>query len=189
GTLTGRLDSLEAGAVSAAPIGATTSGDALPPIPDRGANDPALGTTLGDFSAEDWTSGSAYTLGPSETAKVVLIWAHWCPYCQQELPIVQELTEEGALDEFPDVELVSMSTFVDPSRPNPLEAYLETEQWDFPVLLDTDDSLATRLGVQAVPAWVILDSDNTVLGRFSGAIPREQVLGIFTELQRIEDES
>ena len=67
--------------------------------------------------------------------------------------------------------------------------YLETEQWGFPVLIDSDDSIAAQLGVRAVPAWVILDADNTVLGRFTGAIPREQVLGIFAELQRLQDEA
>lgn len=187
GVVASRLDAIEASGASQAPAVAAPSGDALPPIPDSGP-DEAVGVELAAFTADDWTSGSAYTVGPSDTAKIVLIWAHWCPYCQQELPIVQQLIDESALDEFPDVELVSLSTFMDPTRPNPLEPYLEAEQWDFPVLLDPDDSLAARLGVRAVPAWVVLDADNTVLGRFTGAIPGEQVLGIFSELQRIRDE-
>jgi thiol-disulfide isomerase/thioredoxin len=188
GVMTSRLDSIEASGASQAPVVAAPSGDALPPIPDGGP-DEAIGLTLNAFTANDWTSGSEYTVGPSGTAKIVLIWAHWCPYCQQELPIVQSLVDDAALDGFPDVELVSVSTFEDPTRPNPLGAYLEAEQWDFPVLLDSDQSLAAKLGVRAVPAWVILDADNTVLGRFTGAIPREQVLGIFAELQRLQDEA
>jgi len=185
GVLTGRLDSLEASGVSAAPAVETTA-DGLPPF-TQGEADPALGMTLGEFSAEDWTSGEIYTVGPSDTSKIVLIWAHWCPYCQQELPIVQGLIDEGALDAYPDIEFVTVTTFEDPSRGNPLDEYLEAEQWDFPVLLDEDESLAARLGVQSVPAWVVLDAEGTVLGRFTGAIPGEQVLGIFEELQRITE--
>lgn len=188
GVVSSRLDSIEAASASDAPVAVDTSSDVLPPIPDGGP-DPALGMTLSEITADDWTSGSAFTLGPSDTSKVVLVWAHWCPYCQQELPIVQSLVDESAFDEFPDVELVSISTFEDPTRPNPLGAYLEAEQWDFPVLIDSDGSIANQLGVRAVPTWVILDADNTVLGRLTGGIPREQVLGIFAELQRIQGDA
>ena len=175
-----------ASARSSACSPAATVSDALPPVPREGA-DPAIGTTVGEFSAEDWTSGATYTVGPSDTAKIVLIWAHWCPYCQQELPIVQGLIDDGSLEAYPSVEFVSISTFEDPTRGNPLQTYLETEQWDFPVLLDQDQSLAARLGIQSVPSWLILDEEGTVLGRFTGAIPGEQVLGIFEELQRVTD--
>ncbi len=186
GSLGGRLDGLEASGASAAPIDGTSAG--LPPIPDPGNTDTAVGLTVPAFTALDRTSGGELTVGPSDTSKIILVWAHWCPYCQQELPIMQDLLSSGDLDEFPSVEFVSLTTFIDPSRPNPLDEYLEEMRFGFPVLMDPDDSLATTLGVRAVPAWVVLDAQGTVLGRFTGAIPREQVLGVFAEVERLSGE-
>ncbi len=172
---------------SQAPIVSSQQTTGLPPIPQGGA-DPAVGMTLGSFTAPDWRTGADHTVEASDQARIILVWAHWCPYCQQELPIITELLEAGSLDGFPDVEFLSITTFIDPSRPNPLEPYLTENQFDFPVLVDADGSLAAALGIQAVPAWVVIDDTGVVLGRFTGAIPAEQVLGVFGEVQRIQTE-
>jgi thiol-disulfide isomerase/thioredoxin len=184
-----QLEEIEAasvrGSVSAAPTATGTPAGGLPPIPQGGA-DPAIGMTLGSFTAHDWTADADLTVGPSERAKVILVWAHWCPYCQQEMPILEGLYSSGALDEFTAVDFLTITTFIDESRPNPLEPYLEDQAFGFPVLVDGDSSLAAALGVQAVPAWVIIGADGAILGRFTGAIPEQQVLGVFGEVQRIQ---
>lgn len=184
-----KLEEIEAasvsGGASVAPAATGTPTGGLPPIP-RGGADPAVGMTLGSFTARDWTTGADLTVAPSERAKVILVWAHWCPYCQQELPIMSTLHSSGALDEFTAVDFLTITTFIDESRPNPLEPYLKDQAFGFPVLVDGNSSLAAALGVQAVPAWVIVGADGAVLGRFTGAIPEEQVLGVFGEVQRIQ---
>ena len=184
-----QLEEIEAASVrdsvSAAPTATGTPTGGLPPIPQGGA-DPAIGMTLGSFTAHDWTAGADLTVASSEKAKVILVWAHWCPYCQQEMPILDGLYSSGVLDEFTAVDFLTITTFIDESRPNPLEPYLEDQAFGFPVLVDGDSSLAAALGVRAVPAWVIVGADGAVLGRFTGAIPEEQVLGIFGEVQRIQ---
>lgn len=190
GQLETRLSDLEltaTGSSSPVPMLSAPTTTGLPLIP-RGGPDPAVGMTLGSFTATDWRTGDEYTVENSEKAKVILVWAHWCPYCQQELPIMTGLVTSGALEAFPDVEFVSVTTFIDETRDNPLEPYLTEQQFDFPVLVDGDDSLATRMGVQAVPAWVVVNGSGVVLGRFTGAIPEEQVLGVFGEVQRLQAE-
>ncbi len=176
------------GGASEAPALDGQAGDGLPPVP-QGGPDPAVGLILSDFTAPDWTTGTDVTVGGSERALVILIWAHWCPYCQQELPIMQELVTTGALDDFGNVEFLSITTFIDATRPNPLEPYLTEHAFAFPVLVDDDGSIAAALGVRAVPSWLVLDDEGTVLGRFTGAIPHDQVLSVFTEVERIQSES
>lgn len=188
GQVEDQLDEIEptaSGGSSQAPSISSPTSTGLPLIP-RSGPDPAVGMTLGSFAASDWRTGDDYTVEESEKAKIILVWAHWCPYCQQELPIMAGLVASGALEAFPDVEFVSVTTFVDDTRDNPLEPYLIDQQFEFPVLMDADDSLATRLGVQAVPAWVVINGSGVVLGRFTGAIPEEQVLGVFGEVQRLQ---
>ncbi len=175
------------GGASEAPSLGGQATDGLPAVPEGGP-DPAVGLILIDFTAPDWTTGTDVTVGSSDRALVILIWAHWCPYCQQELPIMQDLVSTGALDAFTNVEFLSITTFIDEARPNPLEPYLTERSFDFPVLVDDDGSIAAALGIRAVPSWVVLDGEGTVLGRFTGAIPHEQVLSVFTEVERIQSE-
>lgn len=158
----------------------------LPPF-ESVQNDPAVQArmTLGEVSGTEYYGGSTLTYpSASDKARVWMVWAHWCPYCQQELPELSAYWDENQ-DAFPNVELVSITTSQDDTRGNPLEPYLDELELPFPVLVDDDLRLAAQLGTTAFPYWVVTDADGTVLLRLSGAIPLEQVAGIFTELEAL----
>jgi hypothetical protein len=156
----------------------------LPPF-ESVQNDPAVtaGMTLGDVSGTEYYSAEtvSYPSG-GDKARVWMVWAHWCPYCQQELPELSTFWEQSQ-SSFPNVELVSISTSRDDTRGNPLEPYLDELQLPFPVLVDDDLTLAGQFGTTSFPYWVVTDTEGTVLLRVSGALPLEQVAGIFTELE------
>ena len=176
-----------AGSASSAEVPAqAVPAGSLPPF-ESTQNDPAVvsGMTLGEVSGTEYYSASNISYpSSSEKARVWMVWAHWCPYCQQELPELSAFWEQSQ-SSFPNVELVSITTSRDDTRGNPLEPYLDELQLPFPVLVDDDLTLAGQLGTTAFPYWVVTDTEGTVLLRLSGAVPLEQVADIFTQLESL----
>lgn len=163
-------------------VAGATTGGGLPPYPTSGP-DPAVGLTIPTITGTDHYTGEEVTLGVGDTATITMIWAHWCPHCQTEVPMLAELVASGALDEFDAVRFQSVTTFIDDSRPNPLGPYLEQVDLGMPLLVDEDGSIAAGLGMQAVPSWIVTDPDGRVLGRFTGAIGEEALLSVVAEVQ------
>ncbi len=151
-----------------------------------GAQDTALGLVLPEISAIEAYSEETVTIDPSDGMKRVwLIWAHWCPYCQEELPMMAEWYPQNAA-QFPNAELVTVTTAMDPARGNPLDEYLAAQQFPLPVLRDEDGKLSAQFGVSAFPFWVITNGDGTVLYRTAGLLGVDQVEQLFTQLEAFE---
>ena len=152
----------------------------------NGAADTALGLEMAAVEATEAYSQQAVKIDPADgTKRVWLIWSHWCPYCQQELPELATWWPENA-DRFPNSDFVTVTTSMDPARGNPLDEYLEAEQFPFPVLVDEDTNIAAQFGVSAFPFWVVTNSDGKVLYRTAGLIGPEAVDGLFTQLEDVE---
>lgn len=148
----------------------------------RGQADPAIGASLGAIDGTDAYSGSDISIDPSDgTKRIWMVWAHWCPYCQEELPTLSAM-HASLRDQFPTIELTTITTSVDPTRGNPLDAYLEAEQFPFPVVLDETLTLAGQMGVAAFPFWVVTSGDGTVLYRTAGYLDDAQVMNLATTL-------
>jgi len=147
----------------------TVEGDTLP-VYNSGSDDVAVGLTAPTVTGADW-NGNTVTIEPDGTPKIVLFLAHWCPHCQNEVPVVQDWVDAGNLPD--DVELISVATATDRLRPNwPPQTWLEEEGWTAPVIMDDDiGTVAASYGMAGTPFWVVLDGDNTNLFRVSGEIP------------------
>lgn len=185
-----RLASLEASGSSQIGEEAPTSVVAtdLPRYPQSG-QDTALGLKLSSLTGVDFYDGQTKAFDPADgTARAWLVWAHWCPYCQEELPFVADWHANRA-DEFPHLELVSITTSMDDTASNPLIPYLESSQFTFPVLMDESGALTRQLGVNAFPFWVFTGPDGTVLGRTAGLLPEEQLFTIFEQLEQLGAEA
>ena len=149
---------------------------------DAGQPDAALGMRLGTVTGPDAYSGDQIAIDPGDgTKRVWMVWAHWCPYCQEELPALSAAYPALQAD-FPDIEIATITTSIDPSRGNPLEAYLESEQFPFPVVVDGDSALVGQMGVSAFPFWLVTDGDGTVLFRSAGYLDDDQLLNLMTSL-------
>ena len=191
-----RLDDLDeqvgglgaAPAVSDAGSGQSNAISAAPgslPLFSSPENDVAVrdGYVLGDLTAVEYYGASQMTVAPADgTSRVWLVWAHWCPYCQQELPELAQWWPANA-DRFPNTDLVTVTTSMDDARGNPLTPYLESSQFPFPVLVDPDLRIATQFGTNAFPFWVVTDGDGKVIFRVAGAIGIDAVEAIFTQLE------
>lgn len=171
-------------ASAAAPAPAAQVGTGLPRF-DPSVQDPALGARMAGLTGPEYYSGQTLEVDAADgTARAWLVWAHWCPYCQEEMPDLKAWVEANAAA-FPNFELVSVTTSMDESRGNPLVPYLDELQLPFPVIVDDDGSLANQLGLNAFPFWVFTGPDGTVLGRSAGLLGPERFASIFRQLQDI----
>jgi cytochrome c biogenesis protein CcmG, thiol:disulfide interchange protein DsbE len=165
----GDSDTLETGAVR-------IDGDVLPPYDNQGP-DQAVGLTAPIAYGQTF-DGSVVRVGATDGPGVVVFVAHWCHVCQAEVPVLAEWLAAGRL---PDgTSLKSVATATDRRQPNyPPSAWLESEGWDRPVLLDDASSTVGRaFGVTAYPFFVWIDADGRVAARAAGALPPEEVEGL-----------
>jgi thiol-disulfide isomerase/thioredoxin len=146
----------------------TVEGDTLP-VYATGTQDVAIGLTAPTVTGADW-NGNPVSIEPDGTAKIVIFLAHWCPHCQAEVPVVQDWIDAGNLPA--DVQLISVATSTNRLQPNwPPQDWLEEEGWTPPVIMDDEiGSVAVNYGMSGTPFYVVLDGDNTNLGRISGEI-------------------
>lgn len=157
------------------------AGDSLPPHDPTAAVDPAVGMQAPEFSAVDF-AGNPMSFTHDGTPTAILFLAHWCPHCQAEVPVMQAYIDENGLPA--GVELVSVVTSTDPSRPNyPPSTWLAREGWSAPVYVDdAASSIGRAYGLTAFPYYVFLDRDGTVVARVSGEQQPENVAAMMERL-------
>lgn len=148
----------------------TVEGDALPTA-DLASGDPFVGITAPTVTGTDG-AGNEYTIGPDGRAKIVVFLAHWCPHCQREVPVIESWLASGGLPE--GVDLYSTTVLTNRLRDSstwPPTQWLEEEGWSSPVIRDDQGgSVALAYGVTGTPMYMVLDGENTNLGRISGEI-------------------
>ena len=143
----------------------TISGSGLPDFQNPN-DDPAVGLPAPEVSGSDF-SGKTVGIKANGRPKVVMFLAHWCPHCQAEVPLVQTWVSAGAVPQ--GVDVVSVATGIDPSRPNyPPDAWLEREGWTVPTIVDPSNQVAKAYGLAAYPFWVFIGADGKVAARARG---------------------
>lgn len=169
---------------AATPVPAVPAGF-LPRFSEQGA-DQAIGLKLATISGPDAYSEVPLEIDPADgTKRVWMVWAHWCPYCQQELPDLNAWWPEASVT-YENTEFITVTTSMDASRGNPLEPYLESSQFLFPVVVDADTRIAAQFGVNAFPFWIVTDGDGTVLFRAAGALGMEAIEQLFVQLEEFD---
>ena len=163
------------------PEGETTvTGDLLPEFSGENDDNIALGLAAPIFSAPNENS-EIVTLEKNGNAKALLFLAHWCGYCQKEVPIVQRVINTIGV---PDgVEVIAIATSIDRGRENyPPQKWLDEEGWSETQLYDLDKEIGSAYGLNAFPYWVFLDKDLNVIARRTGNLPEETVGGLLLQL-------
>ena len=137
------LLSCKDGAAGKAPV------NGAPPKP------PAVGTPV-DFRLP---SVDGRALGPrSFPGQVVVVdfWATWCLPCRLQAqilePVYRDLTGRG-------VQFLAANVG---ETPDEVKKFLKEKPFPYPVLLDPDQAVATKLGVFALPTLLVVDKKGRV---------------------------
>jgi len=134
------------------------------------AEDPTVfevGKPAPNFKLKDF-DGNEFTLDDYKGKKVVLnLWASWCPFCIEEMPLFQEV-----YDEYKDegLEIVAIN------RGESLEVaknYAEQLNLTYPLLLNPQDDIAKKYNLRAMPSTYFIDTDGTLLEIKHGALTEE----------------
>ena len=162
-------------------------GDSLPgyvepPIEDDAALGEQAPVVIGlDFDDQP------VRIDPVEDGPTMVVFlAHWCPHCNDEVPMINEMRDAG---QFPDeLNIVAVSTGIDPAAPNwPPGEWLEHLDWTYPVIADGVDFdrqvliAQDAFGIRGYPFIVLLDDDGTVAARWSGASEADELSGLIEE--------
>lgn len=161
----------------AAPAGAATApvsveGAELAEMPDvlvTADDDPAAGAVGPTLRGTDF-DGNPVTIGADGRAKVIYFVAHWCPHCQAEVPLIQQLIDQGRKPD--NVDIYAVSTAVKPEGGNyPPATWLDRVGFS-PVTMRDDETNTAVLayGAGGFPYAVYLDSENRVIARSAGEL-------------------
>jgi cytochrome c biogenesis protein CcmG/thiol:disulfide interchange protein DsbE len=153
------------------------------PYPDGGP-DAAVGLAAPVITALDY-DGQEVTLGASGQAQVLVFLAHWCPVCDQELPTLREVVTADLVPD--DVQMVLITTGLDPGRPNwPPRTWLRDAGLGdvLTVRDDVGDPLMRAFGLRAYPAWAVIDADGTLVARRQGLLRAPEVAALLDAASR-----
>lgn len=152
----------------------SVEGVALPAFV-AGQQDPAVGTPAPILRGSGFAGNDVFTTPGTPTLVVFL--AHWCQFCQREVPELVKWNTSGKMPASLDV--VGVATASNPANPNyPPSAWLAREEWPplWPVLADSKDgAAATAFGLAGFPFMVLIDAEGKVLWRTSGALGQDRL--------------
>ena len=163
------------------PEGETTvTGDLLPEFAGENDDNIALGLAAPVFSAPNENS-EIVSLEKNGNAKALLFLAHWCGYCQKEVPVVQGFIDSAGVP--PGVDVIAIATSIDRGRENyPPQKWLADEGWSETQIYDLDREIGNAYGLSAFPYWVFLDKDLNVVARRTGNLPADMVGALLIQL-------
>ena len=145
------------------------AGDALPEY-SADVADAAVGVIAPVLTGQGFT-GNKITTTPGAPTLLVFL-AHWCQYCQREVPLLVQWNRDGLVPSGLDV--IAITTSTDPTSPNfPPSEWLAREEFPalWPVMTDSGEkTAAAAMGVSGFPFFVLLDSNGKVALRISGEI-------------------
>lgn len=159
--------------------GVTVDGNALPPYNSEAA-DTAIGLPMPPLAGTDF-AGNTVSIGADGRAKLIVALAHWCPYCNNEVPILNEWYAAGIPD---GVDVIALHVYADPTRPHfPPAAWVEEVGFSLPLIADDESrTLVRTLGIPAVPFWLLVSADGTVMERATGQVGADVLDGIVEAL-------
>ena len=158
----------------------TISGEPLPEFAGENDLNIVAGLPAPTFSAPNENS-EIITVEKNGNAKALLFLAHWCGYCQKEVPVVQGFIDSTGVPT--GVDVIAIATSIDRGRENyPPQKWLADEGWSETQLYDLDREIGNAYGLSAFPYWVFLDKDLNVVARRTGNLPADMVGALLIQL-------
>jgi thiol-disulfide isomerase/thioredoxin len=162
----------------------TVTGDALPAFDSAStAPDSSIGMTAPIISGKGFT-GTEITTDGAGTPTLLVFLAHWCQFCQREVPLLVQWEKDGLTPT--GVDVIAVATGTDPANPNyPPSEWLAREEFPalWPVIADSaDKKAADAFGLSGYPYFVLVDAQGKVFQRLSGEIPMDELTAIINQM-------
>ena len=138
-------------------------GDDIPPVDDV----PEVTFSAPDFTVIDMDGNEVLLSSFAGKPIVINFWATWCGYCKQEMPDFQALSEK-----YPNVQFVMVNTNDSVSSG---KAYIDQNEFTFPVFFDTDGSAAAAYNVSAYPYTFFINASGELVAYGRGMLNYEQI--------------
>ncbi len=147
--------------VASAPPQETAQGAEDTPAPEK--------VLAPDFTAYT-LAGEAVRLSDYRGKPVVLnFWASWCGPCRSEMPDFNGAFQElGGEVHFLMVNMTSGRETLESAS-----AFIQEQDWSFPVLYDTAQDAAKAYSVYSLPTTFFIDAEGCGVARAVGALDRE----------------
>jgi len=139
---------------------------------------PQVGKQAPDFQLPN-LEGPPVSLSDFRGKPILLnFWATWCGPCRQEMPLIQAIFEEQ-----PDNGLVILAIDIGENA-SAVNNFMQSNNFSFPVLLDTDQDVALEYNIRAIPTTFFIDKDGLIqeikVGAFSNMIELKKSLSKIT---------
>lgn len=119
-----------------------------------------------DFSLTD-INGNKVTLSEYKGRVVFLnFWATWCVTCEEEMPSMEKLYQR-----FKDEPFAMLTVSIDKEGEKQIRPYIEKFGLTFPVLIDSDSTVAKLYKTTGVPETFILNKEGVIVHKAVG--PRD----------------
>ena len=135
-----------------------------------------------DFTLED-QYGNIHTMADYKGKTIFLnFWATWCPPCRAEMPEIQEIYEEYGENQSDVVILgVASPNVGNEGNAESIAAFLEENNYTYPVVMDTGGNLAYYYGISAYPTTFMIDANGNVYGYVTGQITKDIMQSIIEQ--------
>ena len=104
---------------------------------------------------------------------LVNFWATWCPPCVQEMPLLQEISDEYA------DELVVLAVNGGDSM-ELIQTFADAYSYTLTFLVDPENSLSVKYGVRGFPTSFFIDSDGYIQATYIGMMD-EEIIAYYLE--------
>jgi thiol-disulfide isomerase/thioredoxin len=153
----------------------SATGGLLAPLPESGA-DTETGKSVAVLKGYD-LQGRPVTIDPAGEGKATLVvfLAHWCQFCNREIPVLNKWRESGEVPT--GLRVVGVTTGSKADQANwPPSKWMTAMKWPFEVMADSEAQEAARAyGVGGYPFMAFVGANGKITARTSGEVPVEQL--------------
>ena len=123
------------------------------------------------------TTGSLVNPSSHGRARILTLWASWCPPCRAEIPVLAAIAPSLALHGV-DVVLVNQG-----ESPSDTQQFLIDQHINMPVWYDRQGLLATAVASRDLPTTVFVDESGIVRLVYRGPVAPDVLLSIAVTLK------
>lgn len=115
-------------------------------------------------------NGKEVSLSDFKGKKVFLnFWASWCPPCKAEMPDIEKLFGQTK-----DSDLVILAVNIGEDK-STAKSFIDSHKYNFTVLLDSDQSIASKYNIVAIPTSFFIDKEGNIVSTIKGGMTLEQM--------------